>query len=162
GGLAARVRGAAACGAAAANGLDLDRAACHDVIARCRAIADRSFANLLRHPGSAECFRRGRGAGANRKGFHKSHPKRLRVWLRDQIEAQADGLGLPLPVPATTEGVIDRQLRNWPVWALGTEPLVARADLQTAEFLGGQLGQARGGKVHPKYHLSPRLGTTSP
>src|SRR5262249_39172467 len=40
GGLAARVRGAVACGAAAASGLYLDPAARDEVIEQCRAIAD--------------------------------------------------------------------------------------------------------------------------
>src|SRR5262249_54910685 len=104
GGLAGRVRGAGACGGAAADGLHLNAAGRAEVIARCRAIADRRFEDLMHHPDAAGCFKGGRGAVANAQGFRKARPEQQREWLREQIEAQADRLGLPLLVPATTAG----------------------------------------------------------
>jgi hypothetical protein len=168
-GLSARVRGAVVCGLTSAHRLGVDRRVCDAAAAVCRRLADERFAAVVSHPDAAGMFKRGAHARPNGRGFRGLRKHQPREWLAGQLDQVLNTLGLPIRPVLSDDLARDLErdlleLRNWPVWALGTRPLVALAGLQAAEHLGWWLKRLPDvdPSVTASYTLRPQLASQGP
>jgi hypothetical protein len=151
-GLGLQARAQVARGIARAHSLPFRAHNTPALLQACEKWRENSFCKLKGVEGAALCFKGGKRAEPDKKGFREWRPDQLRRWLDAQRGRMTDRRSQLLPCAySERHGRGDVQMVNCPLWGLGSAALLCLADLQAAEYLQHVFRGSPIQNLHPQH-----------